>query len=258
MKLHVNETGINNQASILLIHGGCVSGWIWAKHTRNLSEFHCIIPDLPLHGSSAGFEPFSIKESARYMETLIRTKAHGGKAHVIGLSLGAQIAVELLGMAPEIVQSCIVSGSLLCPIKGQLFLIGLTKVCMPFKESHFLLKTGMNAMNIPEEYFSCFQRDIINLKKPHLIQLMKETLSYSLPSELDHVNVPTLVLVGQHQSGIIYRCARELEYILPRGIAYVVSNSNHNWMISETDLFSRLVRAWTNNEMLPDEVNPIF
>ncbi len=78
-----------------------------------------MVPDLPGHGDSVDIRLTSIEDAANRVAELIREKAHGGKAHVVGLSLGAQVAVYLLAQSPELVDHAVVSSALLKPMAMQ-------------------------------------------------------------------------------------------------------------------------------------------
>ena len=102
--LYVNETGNLSAPTIVFLHGGGGAGWMWQLQVEALkNDYHLLVPDLPEHGRSAALKPFTIADSVTHIAELIRTRAHGGKAHVVGLSEGAQITVALLGAASEVV-----------------------------------------------------------------------------------------------------------------------------------------------------------
>src|SRR5215469_3801079 len=97
--LSVSESGHATSPSICFLHGGGVSGWMWRPQVEALKEsYHCLVPDLPEHGRSAGVRPFTIADTALRIARIIRERGHGGHAHVIGLSEGAQVTVQLLSI----------------------------------------------------------------------------------------------------------------------------------------------------------------
>ena len=119
MNLYVNESGPDAAESIVFLHGGGGGGWMWQPQVLALKEaFHLLVPDLPEQGRSADIKPFTISGSADTIAELIRTRAHGGKAHVVGLSQGAQITLALLGTTPEVVERAIISSALVRPLPG--------------------------------------------------------------------------------------------------------------------------------------------
>lgn len=107
------HTEYNSQAkaTIILVHGAFSSRDEWDLVTPHLKdEYHLLLPDLPGHGKSRGMAPFSKQTASAMLARLIREKAHNSKAHVIGLSLGAHVAIDLASCYPEVVDSVFVSG----------------------------------------------------------------------------------------------------------------------------------------------------
>jgi pimeloyl-ACP methyl ester carboxylesterase len=105
MSLYVQETGPAGAPTIVFLHGGGGSGWMWQPQVDGLGDYHCLVPDLPEQGRSVDVKPFTIAGSAELIAELIRTRAHGGRAHVVGLSEGAQTTVALLAIAHDLVDT---------------------------------------------------------------------------------------------------------------------------------------------------------
>ena len=117
---------------------------MWRPQVEALQDtYHCLIPDLPEHGLSAAVQPFTIADAARRVAELIRERGHGGCAHVIGLSEGAQITVQLLGNA-RFVDHAIVSSALMHPLPG-IGLLGPRAFALIFRlfAAPFLRSDGM-------------------------------------------------------------------------------------------------------------------
>ena len=111
--LFFEEYGPKTAPTILFLHGGGGGRWMWQPQVERLTDYHLLIPDLPGHGDSAGIPLTSIENAGNRIARLIRKRAHGGKAHVVGLSLGAQVVVYLLAQTPERVEHAVVSSALL-------------------------------------------------------------------------------------------------------------------------------------------------
>jgi pimeloyl-ACP methyl ester carboxylesterase len=101
----------SGKIAIVLIHGACVSSINWDLVVPHLPEtYQLLLPDLPGHGQSQDITPFSPELSSKLIAQLIRTHAINGKAHVIGHSLGAHVAINLASTYPEVVDAVFVSG----------------------------------------------------------------------------------------------------------------------------------------------------
>lgn len=99
------------KSTVILIHGAYVSGENWDLVVPHLSTtHHLLIPDLPGHGQSQNTTPFSVEISSRLLARLISKHAIGGRAHVVGHSLGSHVAINLASSYPEVVRAVFVSG----------------------------------------------------------------------------------------------------------------------------------------------------
>jgi len=89
--------------TMLLIHGAFDSASSWDLVAPHLSRYHLLMPDLPRHGIARNLHPFGIDTSSRLLKELIARKAHNGVAIVVGFSLGANIAADLISSYPEVI-----------------------------------------------------------------------------------------------------------------------------------------------------------
>ena len=117
-QLAYQVSGPKEAQNIVFLHGGGVGSWMWNPVIGLLSDYRCIAPDQPEHGGSRGIGKFSIGLAAEKVADLIHKQTRGGKATIVGLSEGAQIAVHVLANTPEVVEKAIVSSALLTPVPG--------------------------------------------------------------------------------------------------------------------------------------------
>jgi pimeloyl-ACP methyl ester carboxylesterase len=258
MPLHVTESGPADSPSIVFLHGGGVGGWSWRPQVEDLQgDYHCIVPDLPEHGQSQDVGPFSMNDAAARVAELIHTRAHGGRAHVVGLSLGAQVGVTLLALAGRLVDHAVLSGALVRPLPGA-GLIGPTlRLYDPFKNLAFLVRANQRSLGVPDAYYAEFAADTRQISVDALTHIMKANLNFALPLGLTRLAAPTLVLVGEKEPGLMRRSARELSAAMIGGTAYMVPGMIHNWPLAAPELFNRTVRAWLRDQPLPAELVPV-
>jgi pimeloyl-ACP methyl ester carboxylesterase len=115
MKLHVRASGVPGQPTIVLLHGVGNDGSMWADLMSSWPGYQCLAPDLPGHGRSRSILWRSRVESARLVAELIRQRATDGRAHVVGLSLGGSIALEMLANHHDVLDHVIVDGCAAIP-----------------------------------------------------------------------------------------------------------------------------------------------
>lgn len=204
MELYCNETNPTATESIVFLHGGGGGGWMWQPQVAGLPDHHCLVPDLAEHGRSTDIKPFSIAGSAAQVAELIRSRAHGGKAHVVGLSEGAQVTLALLALAPDVVERAIISSALVRPMPGAgLMTPGMLAWSVkwsvePFKNNDWWIRLNMKySAGVPEEYYPQFKADFQNLSAEQFSHVVTENQRFRLPEGLGRVRVPTLVVAGK-------------------------------------------------------------
>jgi len=96
--------------AIVFIHGVRLTGAMWAPQVADLSDtFRTIALDLPAHGTRSG-EAFTLDAATEAVASTIRAEA-GGRAVVVGLSLGGYVAMALAARAPEVVRGLVLAGA---------------------------------------------------------------------------------------------------------------------------------------------------
>ena len=106
------EHGPRQGETIIFLHGGNMAGWTWDSQVEAMPDRHLLTPDLPGYGRNTHerMGP-GIAEAADRMAELIRSHSIGGQAHIVGLSLGGFVAIELIRRHPALAYTCTISGS---------------------------------------------------------------------------------------------------------------------------------------------------
>ncbi|RJG26584.1 alpha/beta fold hydrolase [Paenibacillus thiaminolyticus] len=118
MNLYLEQFGVNDAPLLVFLHGGGVSGWMWEKQLEYFKgRYHIVIPDLPGHGKSKDIPFHSICQTAQTIIQLIDMHREGRQVTVVGFSLGAQIALEMLGMREDVADHAVIVSGLAKPMK---------------------------------------------------------------------------------------------------------------------------------------------
>lgn len=271
MSLFLQESGSSTAPTILFLHGGGGGGWMWDTQVEALNDYHCLVPDLAEQGNSVNEVPFSIQGSANQIAEIIRTKAHGGKAHIVGLSEGAQIGVALLSLAPELVDHAIISSALVRPMPGaSLITPGLIRFSYrisipPFRNNDWWIRLNMKyAAGVPEAYYPQFKQTFQETTESGFTHVMIENQRFRLPAGLEKVHSPTLVVIGFGEYAAMRRSALDIAAAIPTAQAYAVHHTGklalgeqHNWNMATPELFNETVRCWIEDRPLPGELLPL-
>jgi pimeloyl-ACP methyl ester carboxylesterase len=257
MGMHVQEVGPAGAPTIVLLHGAGVGGWMWRDTIVALSEIHLLIPDMPEQGKSQDAGLFSIAGTARLVADLIAERAHGGKAFVAGLSLGAQVTVALLGSQPDVVLGAFASGTLVRPIAGIGLVNAMLPLYMPMRNARWLVRANMKTLEVPDKFESDFARETAALTTASYRRLTIENATFRVPPGLGSVTCPVLITVGEREMKVMKESAHDLVAATPSARAFIVAGHGHNWPVQDPDLYAQVVRAWMANGPLPGKLRPL-
>lgn len=243
--LHVVESGSPSGPAVVLVHGAGLAGWVWQQVAEHLQGFHVLVPDLPAHGASPG--PFALDNAADRVAQAIGERVAHGPIHVVGHSLGGQVALTLLARHPQLPATVVVSGSLTRPAAVAPLVPPLVKAYWPLRQNPGLIRLTMKSQGIPEEFFHRFSTAIAEMDREELIQVLTAALTFSPPPELGKVSTPVLVLAGEREPRLVHRSMADLVALLPAVAARRIPGGDHGWPLSQPQLFAQILEEWTQS-----------
>lgn len=264
--LYFESTGPKNAPAIVFLHGGGAAGWMWRKQVQSLSDrYHCLVPDLPEQGQSVNSGAYTMERAVDLVAELILAETPGKRAHVVGLSEGAQVIVSMLSRHPEVVDHAMISSAILRPLPGSsMYTSGLIKLMHrwfmePLKNNDWWIRLNMHyAAGIPDEFYEEFKCSFQSTTVDGLTNMMLANLRFRLPTGLEKVKSTILVVTGSKEYKQMKDSARDLLKVLPnaRGVSVNLgSNSTlaqeHNWALTAPDLFTQTITAFIEDRELP-------
>ena len=254
--------------SVVLLHVlfSCHLEWrqIWPK----LAEYHLLIPDLPCHSKSRRVckkQDFSASLCADHVAKMIREHAHDGRAHVVGLSTGGYVAIDLLRRYPEVVRSAMISGA--WPLRGKKLTIA---------QHPRLVYAGIwSVTHAPGSLLFRISGVDADQQDPDLLKEIKRNGSSRLARagmrQSRDCQDDSLVEVGKHdiricmvggakQDGIDDLCnaAKLLKEYSQGGegshtCAYMVRDAIHAWNVQLPSVFAKGIQCWIERQNMPKE-----
>ncbi|HLG62791.1 MAG TPA: alpha/beta hydrolase [Ktedonosporobacter sp.] len=256
--LFTYESGDPTAPAIVFLHGAGLSGRMWQPQMERLPDYYCLAPDLPEQGKSLHTGPFRLEDAAKQVAALIDEKVPGKRAHLVGLSLGADLALAIMQIAPAAVDHVVASAA--APLsKGMgkfIRALSTSSLSFIFLEQQFRLSAKM--LGIPEAYRAMFCEDLLLAANPAFMGRSIEALM-DLPQLLPRTaEAPTLVVVGGKENALAKQGAKKVVASLKHAQGMVVPGVNHIWNLQAPDLFTETVRAWIEDHPLPDALQPLI
>jgi pimeloyl-ACP methyl ester carboxylesterase len=261
MSLYLESKGVKGAPTIVFLHGAGVSSWMWTEQVTGLaSEFHTLAIDLPGNGESYQTEWRSLDDSAAQVADIIRQCASGGKAHIVGLSLGGYVALSLLEHHADVVESVLVSGVTARPLSTPQ-MMGFMRLLVKLQSRMMywrpLVRMQAKMMNLPGEAIPLMLRDTQRLSATALERMYDELLSYSLPARVHSPIARRLLAVaGDAEVKAIITSLPDFLKLTPSNLvqARFVPKAHHAWSGELPDLFTRMIRTWVQCAPLPGEL----
>jgi pimeloyl-ACP methyl ester carboxylesterase len=253
--LFTYTTGQPTAPAIVFLHGGGLSGRMWQPQLEILTDYYCLAPDLPEQGRSVEEGPFSLNDSANKIIELIRERVPSKRTHLVGLSLGGAVALNIMRIAPECVDHVMVSGTAagLGKILGAIskYSAILYRVMKP----ETLIRASIKQFNIPKVYHDMFREDmLITLNESFVLHFTDALMTMQLPCDS---SISTLVVVGEQETIPAKQAARKLTSCLKNSEGMIAPGLGHVWNLQAPDLFAETVRAWIEDDPLPHALRPL-
>lgn len=237
------EYGDKHAPLLVFVHGGGVGGWMWDKQINYFSEYHCIVPTLQGHGDRSDEDTFSIRGNATELIGLIKEKGTGKDIHIVGFSIGAQICLEMIHLAPTLITTAVINSATVFPMKFVNALIAPTiKMTFPFIKNKTFARVQAKQLFMDGEYFDRYYEDSVKMKAATLIEILKENMSYSLPDNLSESTTRILVTVGDKEKGLLLKSAGQIEEKYANCEMLIIPNMGHGFPIANPQLFNETVK----------------
>ena len=240
------EYGQQNAEVIMLLHGGGLSWWNYREAAQYLAErFHVVLPVLDSHADSDA--PFtSIEENAARLITYIDTHWGGQVLAIGGLSLGGQVAAEMLSQRSDICRYALLESTLVKPMKLTAALIGPT-----FGMSYGLIRQKWFAraqakyLGIPNELFDDYFRDTCKIGKADMIAFLRANSMYVIKPSLSETRAKVKIVAGSREQKSIRYSAKLLHAAIPGSSMAILPGMRHgDFSLNHPQEYAKMLQEW--------------
>lgn len=244
------EYGSLDNKTVILLHGGGLSWWNYREVAEHLQdEYHIIIPVLDGHaGSDRHFT--TIEENASEIISYIDEKLSGSVLLIGGLSLGAQILLEMLSLRKDICDHALIESAAVIPSKITNALIAPT-----FGSSYGLIKNRrfselqFRSLHMKQDLFEDYYRDTCRITKEDMITFLKANTSYSLKDSFKETSADIYVYVGEKENREILRSADKICSMMPSCKYHRMEGLRHGeFSINHAERYADTIRRIVKGE----------
>ncbi|KPN89618.1 alpha/beta fold hydrolase [Lysinibacillus sp. ZYM-1] len=245
--MQYEEYGPINGPLMMFLHGGGVGGWMWEQQIQHFSNYHCVVPEL------MSCSPFSIEQCARNLIQLIEEKANGKQVILIGFSLGAQIAIEMLSVKPSLIDFTIINSALVIPSPTAAWMIRpFIRLSFPLIKNKAFAKLQAKTLYIDERYFERYFHDSSTMTIDTLMHVLRENMTFSIPHHFHNAQGNILITVGDQEKRMMKKSAQALVHSHPNAQGVILNNIGHGISLAQPVFFNRFVENWMKEGQLPE------
>lgn len=245
----------SSHPTIIFLHGGESCHLEFSRVAPFLTDdYEIFLVDLPGHSRSKAI-PFSFANAINALSYLVRTQVKGGKAHIVGLSLGGFVGLEFARRCSELVLSLWCTGC--APFSGySLWLRSQSRLLSGIivmagrlaTEKIFWASLGVEP--IPGLRAEVKSNQNITLLRAMFDELVSETLENL--AEIQGVRIA--IIAGGKQDNVenTMEAGKLLRSKNPECNAFVVRKAIHWWSLQLPEAFAQGVRAWVEGSEMPE------
>ena len=252
--LHIKKYGNPSGPTIVFLHALGTSGWMWHQPIKLLGDFNCVVPDLPGHGKSNHIPWQSFSETARLISQVIQTHTDSGKAHIVGLSLGAYVGLQLLSEYQSVAERAILSGLHVLPMPNKRLMLLMPYVLAPLIKSDLVVRLNAKGLNIPETQLEGYRHSFRQMSIPTFIKANRDASNFEMPKNIASIATPTLIIAGENEHSLIHQSQDTLSRVMKTAQSYVAPNMVHGWSLEAPNLFAQTVRNWLQKQPLSEQL----
>ena len=240
------EFGQQNPDVIMLLHGGGLSWWNYREVAQRLAErYHVVLPVLDGHADSD--VPFTtIEDNAARLISYIDAHFGGQVLALGGLSLGGQIAVEMLSQRKDICRYALLESTLVKPSKLTAAMIGPAfGMSYGLIKQEWFAKLQADFLGIPKPLFDDYFRDTCAICKADMIAFLKANSLYTIKSGLSETTAKTKIVAGAKEPKSIRDSAKLLRDAIPGSNMEILPGLRHGDLsINHPARYVRMLTEW--------------
>lgn len=209
--MKIVEYGKNNCEVIMMLHGGGLSWWNYRSEAELLCDnYHVVLPIIDGHAESD--DSFtSIEEAASRLIDYIKMNFGGKIKALCGLSLGAQIAVEMISQDNNICEFSIIESVSLIPSKFTEKLIKPTfAMSYGLIKKKWFSKLQFKSLHIRKDLYDDYYVDTCLITKEDMISFLEANTRYFLKDSIKNTEAKVLIIAGSKEAKNMIKSAELL------------------------------------------------
>ena len=210
---------------LVLVHGLSGSGRWWRYNVGPLSESYAVyVVDLIGYGSNRAWRPATIGDAAETLAAFVASLP-GGRANVIGHSMGGHISATFAARYPHCVDRLVLAAASGL-VRSQLL--------------RMALRLPVAARYSPLNFFPTLALDALRAGPLNLLMSTRHLLGDDITESLPKILAPTLLIWGSRDNLVPPETGQTMEKIIPDARLHILKGGGHVVMWDHATDFNRL------------------
>lgn len=238
-RIHWAEAGAGDQA-VALVHGLSGSSYWWARNIAPLAAAHrVLLPDVIGFGRSRLGRRGALPPVPELAEVLSQwmALAAGEPAHLVGHSMGGQLAVHIAARFPGCVERLVLVDA-----------AGIPRRLTPSYVARFAYEMVPPRRWGDPAFMPVIAADALTAGPATLVRALRGLLRDDVRPLLPQISTPTLLLWGRDDGIVPLLHAEEMRRVIPGARLLVLAGAAHNPMVDRAEDFNDAVLRFLRGE----------
>lgn len=195
--------GCADLPAIMLIHGGGNSGWLFGRAAELLKDrYYVIVPELDGHGEESSVTYISTEEEADKIIRYINENLGGRLLCIAGISLGSQIAMEVLSRKTEDIGYAFLESGICRPKKASARMMSWRWVIRCMEEMYkwkWLVTLQCKYSAWPVSLADRIAADAVAVSTDSNYNMYRTYFNYKIPENLRKTTAKVLLIYGSKE-----------------------------------------------------------
>lgn len=235
---------IGDRQTFVFVHGFCQSSAYWGATIDRLASIgaHCLAPDLPGFGASAGLAgPFTMETYADELAAVLDARRIGAVT-LVGGSMGGVVAQHFALRHPQLLRRLLLvaTGAVTADPAGALAKAD-TLAGAPWNEATVTpIVNGFFHQPLNAERLAEFRGIALSAFQPAAIEAARSNARSRTFERLGEIRVPTLIVQGRHDRARTPEHGAEMREHIPGSRLEVIEDAGHTPQIEQAEAFHRI------------------
>lgn len=247
-----HEYGNSKNPAILLIHGGGTDYWLFEEQAELLAKnYFVILPVLDGHGKSASIPYLSTKVEALKIKDYVKENCGGKLLLIGGASLGAQIALEVMGSGNlDIAYGLLESGVYQKRATMSKLIANkpMIKLMMTLYKKDWAMTYSFKSLGYDKVFYERFVAAAQARTYTSNFNLYNTYFNYNPPLNLGAIRTKVLLIYGGKEKGMIKKDAAYIASQLPVADIREEKDMKHcAFSLNHPKAYTELIDAWVHS-----------